>query len=395
MSVFRILSRFVLIAVVPVAMVSAVVEQAPIDFSFGTTTDLNEFKVMTYNVTNLFDADHDDGKNDYAFLPKGFPGKQEECERIRNPYYKEDCLNSDWTNARIKLKIAQIKRVLTAQGDLPDVLALQEVENENVVSQLAKGLGYSRFVMTNSPDKRGIDVALLFNETKLVYLSHDETPIVHDKIAADATRNFLRVVFAIRNDDSQKKIAFYVNHWPAAMAPTYWRNVVASQLRDLIDQHQQRFGPANYHSIVLGDFNTQTDEFPTPFYSLIFDKKWLYKLSDAHDYARRFATDKSIFTRMPPGTYWYIGENVWHRFDRIFVSPNLIDKFELEVVPDSYRIVAPSMMRAKVTYTSETHYFFGTTAEGIPYRYNHNTDVKSQAGFSDHFPVTLKVRFKN
>jgi len=122
--------------------------------------------IMFYNVLNLFDAEHDEGKDDWTFLPKGFPGKAEYCKTVSNPKYREECEKSDWTPKHVELKLKQIKKAIFAnRTKLPAMLGLCEVENENVVSQLGQVLGYKGLAMADSPDARGIDVGLLYNES--------------------------------------------------------------------------------------------------------------------------------------------------------------------------------------------------------------------------------------
>ena len=105
------------------------------------------FRVMSWNVENLFDTHHDTLKNDNEFLP----------DAIRH-----------WNYTKYKKKLADIARVITAVGEWnpPALVGLCEVENDSVLRDLTqrsplKELNY-RYVMTNSPDLRGIDVALLY-----------------------------------------------------------------------------------------------------------------------------------------------------------------------------------------------------------------------------------------
>lgn len=102
---------------------------------------------MEYNVENLFDCEHDTLKNDREFMP----------ESVKK-----------WTYFRYRDKLLKIAKVIVAAGEeyVPDLVALCEVENEHVIRDLTrysplKEAGY-RYVMTTSPDQRGIDVALLY-----------------------------------------------------------------------------------------------------------------------------------------------------------------------------------------------------------------------------------------
>ena len=120
------------------------------------------FRVMSWNVENLFDTHHDTLKNDNEFLP----------DAIRH-----------WNYTKYKKKLADMARVITAVGEWnpPALVGLCEVENDSVLRDLTqrsplKELGY-RYVMTSSPDLRGIDVALLYQRDLFKLLSFRSIPI--------------------------------------------------------------------------------------------------------------------------------------------------------------------------------------------------------------------------
>ncbi len=106
-----------------------------------------EFTVMFYNVENLFDTADDTTRNDEEFLPEG---------------------SRRWTANRYNKKINALSRAISAaaEWELPALIGLCEVENEEVVKDLAFGTilsaGNYGVVHTDSPDLRGIDVALLY-----------------------------------------------------------------------------------------------------------------------------------------------------------------------------------------------------------------------------------------
>ena len=110
---------------------------------------------VEYNCENLFDCHDDSLKNDQEFLPES---------------------KRQWTFGRYWKKVNDIGRVIQQCGEtpgdeedyhLPDLVSLCEVENDSALLMLTqrsilKGAGY-KYVMTDSPDLRGIDVALLYN----------------------------------------------------------------------------------------------------------------------------------------------------------------------------------------------------------------------------------------
>ena len=109
------------------------------------------FRIMEYNVENLFDTIPDPEKNDRDFLPSG---------------------NQHWTSGRYWSKQGLLARVIAgAGGDSPiELVGLVEVENDTVLAHLTRRtslarLGYD-FLITNGPDERGIDVALLYQPNR-------------------------------------------------------------------------------------------------------------------------------------------------------------------------------------------------------------------------------------
>ena len=110
------------------------------------------FTFVELNCENLFDCRHDSLKNDTEFLPDG-------------AYH--------WTRTRYWQKLDRIGQAILSCGvkeqtwQLPDMVALCEVENDSVLHDLTRRslLRNARYdyVMTNSPDERGIDVALMYS----------------------------------------------------------------------------------------------------------------------------------------------------------------------------------------------------------------------------------------
>lgn len=364
----------------------------------GYTADLrvptskNEFKIMSYNVLNLFDALHDEGKLDHTFLPLSYPGKAVNCQRLSSSYYREECLRLHWTNDKIGLKLQQIAKVIQLQGTLPDMLALQEVENENVIRMLAQYLGYQNFVVTNSPDRRGIDVALLFNQDKLEYLEHQEIDV--SSTVGFATRNILRVHFRpkVGSKKSRKTIGVYVNHWPSQAKGAINRYTAAQILAQNIELHTNNLGAENYYVIATGDFNTIDRDSPHPFYDMIVSPvQWNNFLYDSEVLSKRARNPMTYY--MPPGTYWYEREGSWSTFDRIFISQNLWTQEGMSLDAKSFRILGSNMNSVRIEYDGRTPDYY-PAQQLVPWRYNYNTSNERELGFSDHYPVVVKFKVK-
>ena len=160
------------------------------------------FTLIELNCENLFDTRHDSLKNDTEFLPEG---------------------SHHWTRTRYWHKLNDIGREIIALGDdsagwrLPDVVAMCEVENDSVMYDLTKRslLRKARYeyLMTDSPDERGIDVALMYNPVTFRPLSHHaiRIPLLPDM---RPTRDILYVAGLAGEADT---LHLFVVHAPSRM----------------------------------------------------------------------------------------------------------------------------------------------------------------------------------
>ena len=121
-----------------------------------------DFRVMSYNVENLFDTKDDPLTADNDFLPSG---------------------NRHWTPGRLYHKLQQLAKVITAAGEwsTPALVGLCEVENDSVLVRLLNTTPlrrqHYRYCMTHGQDTRGINVALLYQRDKFLYRGHAEHPV--------------------------------------------------------------------------------------------------------------------------------------------------------------------------------------------------------------------------
>jgi predicted extracellular nuclease len=339
-------------------------------------------KIMEYNVENLFDAEHDRGKEDFEFLPKNHPQKSN-CEHVK---YKNACFATDWTAAKIDIKLVQIAKILSAQGTLPDILVLEEVENERVVTRLGSVLGYQFVVMTNSPDERGIDVAILYREDRIRFINQFQAR-VNLKFA---TRDFLVANFQTVGGEV---LGVFANHWPSQLTPdSAVRVVVAQQLRQFVDTVGMKYGD-KYHVILTGDFNTTEQDRPHPFKEVILNKNWPRRFANVRELAAGSAARS-----LPPGTYYFSRDKVWNEFDIFFASQNLYDGQGLDVMPDSYRINAPDWATKVISLmdgaTDSLRRLMMMAGQGVrvPKGYDHNAVNEKDAGYSDHFGIVMKLK---
>ncbi|WP_127714574.1 hypothetical protein [Halobacteriovorax sp. HLS] len=349
---------------------------------FGKTIE-----VMVYNVENLFDLKHDEGKNDWTFLPANTKGKKEACQKVKSNYRKTECLETDWAKDNLEVKIENIEKMVVRDEKLPDILALVEIENENVISQLAKSIGYKKFLVSNSPDKRGIDLAVLWKESEeLKFISKNELVLVGDYFKERPSRNILEVEFLV---GKKEKLTIFVNHWPSLGNPTSTRIVAANTLAKRTKEILSKNPKQNILSV--GDFNTIDSNYPHPFKSVLFVDDLFKDLHTTHKEDRSISWN--IKNQMPPGTYFYSRAMTWNLLDRIFFTGALLDKKGLELDIASYKIYAPSFATKTYEYRKKGDYLYGSTIKGTPFRYEHNSTSSRRAGYSDHFPLLVNLKY--
>ena len=195
----------------------------------------HRIRIMEWNVENLFDCLHDTLKQDQEFLPEG--------ERR-------------WTWGRYWRKQDDLARVIMAVGENQpvDMVALCEVENDSVLRDMTqrgalRNLGY-HYVVTSSPDVRGIDVALLYQPFRFRLLGHEEVRIPSEEYGFRPTRDLLHVWGMVPSGDTLHVV---VCHFPSRTQGREGdrnRRLAAQTLAMLCDS----LG-AGCRLVVIGDFN--------------------------------------------------------------------------------------------------------------------------------------------
>lgn len=199
------------------------------------------FSAVWWNVENLFDTRDDPHTNDDEFTPQG---------------------DMHWTRRKLQAKLQGIAKTL-AMADLPDVVGLAEVENSYVLRELCQGTplaraGY-RYVHRNSPDRRGIDCALLYRTDRFRVLK-DSVVRVSDSAEGFFTRDILVVEGVTAQGDT---VSLVLNHWPSKRGgdeAEAHRMAIADTLRRLMNElHAEHPQGA---VIAMGDMNCTADEAP-------------------------------------------------------------------------------------------------------------------------------------
>ena len=89
--------------------------------------------------------------------------------KVKSKFYREECNFKDWNDEIVSFKLFQIGKTIKYidDGAGPDIILMAEVENLNILNQLAdtqlQGLGYQTRVLIEGPDLRGIDPRSFLN----------------------------------------------------------------------------------------------------------------------------------------------------------------------------------------------------------------------------------------
>jgi len=172
--------------------------------------------IMWWNLENLFDTHDDPSTNDSDFTPSG---------------------KLHWTEKKLKLKQMRIAFVLSAiekhpaYGRFPDIVAVCEVENNAVLKATmdrVRQVDYQT-IHHNSPDIRGIDVALAYNPKTLIPTGMKAYRV---PLEGRPTRDI--VVAGFKVDEHQ--LHLLLNHWPSRAFDTRWTEKNALPLQPLPGQ---------------------------------------------------------------------------------------------------------------------------------------------------------------
>lgn len=313
----------------------------------------NVIRVMFYNVENLFDASNDSLTSDEEYIPGGMRG---------------------WNITRFKQKLLNITKVTVAIGGWspPDLIGLCEVENRYVLYALTHdtpltGFGL-RVVHFESPDPRGIDVALLYRPEKFRVLQQSAINVRFPFDTASRTRDILFVKGIAAKRDT---LNIFVNHWPSkfggAMATVPKRNYVASILRKLTDSLLAVNPNANI--LIMGDLNDSP-----------YDESVSKVLGAKMDSVNLQPND--LYNMLAgAGISWKKGtikfREEWETIDHMIVSRSLLS----HTSPHGMQIFdAPFLLQ-------DDEAWFGKK----PFRTYYG--ARYIGGFSDHLPVFMDLKF--
>lgn len=308
------------------------------------------YTIAFYNLENLFDTINDPHTLDEDFTPKG---------------------KKYWNFKRYKAKVRKLGNVIAQLGNeksfySPAIVGVVEVENIAVVNDLVQSKSlineHYGIVHYNSPDERGIDVALLYKK-ELFELLHSEifTLYLNDE---NGKRDYTRDILLAKGNLNGELIYIMVNHWPSRKNgngdDNQEKRIKAAQLVSRIVGTINK-ETENAKIIIMGDFNDN----PTD----ISVKNYLVNDTFYNPMERLINTGKGTLNH----------QKTWHLFDQIIFSKNFI-----EITKNKH-----SFKYAEV-FDQQFLKIWKGKLKGNPFR----TYIGKwyQGGFSDHFPVYVYLK---
>lgn len=317
---------------------------------------MHPVRILFWNVENLYDPFDDSVTIDEEFTATG-------AKR--------------WTWTRFGLKLNHVAKTLLAAGGWvpPGLACFCEVENRFVLERLVRETPLRawnwRIIHRDSPDRRGVDVAMLFRPDQVEVFSTRYLHVQFPQDTAVRTRDILLAGCLLHGCDT---LYVAVNHWPSrrggeALSKSR-RNRAATVLRMALDSIRLFHPGASI--LIMGDFNDEpADESLRHVLGARLSREpveagALYNLMGIRNLDR------------PEGTLRY--RDQWSTFDQFIVSGALMAGLSgLRAGPDQAKVFRPAFL------LEEDRTWFGKklvrTYNGPAY----------QGGFSDHLPVVVDV----
>ena len=302
-----------------------------------------DFRIVFYNVENLFDTHNNSKTNDDEFTPKG---------------------SRHWSNYKYWQKIKKISKTLKIIGgwEGPAIIGLAEIENDTILKNLIysdplKNSNYG-IIHRDSPDHRGIDVALLYRKDKLFVINHKFFPLKDETGKIINSREIVYAKGIIKGGDT---LHIFVVHFPSRYGgykksePN--RLNAVNILMSITDSLNSAF--INPKIVIMGDFND------TP------SNKSIINLNKNNN-INLLVCDH--------GTHKYQGK--WSKLDHIFVSNSLLEKENIiHVIGNTKVFKQEFLLEEDLKYLGNKPF-----RTFVGFKYN--------AGFSDHLPVYIDLKIK-
>jgi predicted extracellular nuclease len=315
-----------------------------------TVTD-GHVTVAFYNVENLFDTIQGSNPRDKDFIPTS---------------------KKKWNSKRYLKKVNDIGKVLSSINsvDLPEVIGLCEVENRSVLEDLVASSnlkkGNYKIAHIESPDYRGIDVAMIYRPAEFEFISQEALAVTFP----DAPNYTTRDILYVKGKLDGEVYHLFVNHWPSrrgGMEKSEPKRVqAAAVLKKKVDEIKQK--DANARIIIMGDMNDEPSN------------KSLAETLGASEKPNTSGLFNMMYDNHLAKTGSYNFRGNWNMIDNMVVSDNLLTEGKLKTTANDGNVFHERFMEyhnKKFKSMSPSRTFGGNNYYG---------------GISDHFPIYFELK---
>ena len=335
----------------------------------GLDAQKHNYVVGFYNLENLFDIYDDPAKNDEEFLPEG---------------------KNKWTQAKYEKKLHNMATVIAAMaeenGRFHTILGISEIENrlvvEDLVSQPEIAKANYQIVHYDGPDRRGVDVALLYKPEQFKYLDSESIPFTFEDSEVEFTltkeeQDYFRTrdILMVHGLIDGEHTAFYVMHLPSRIGGK--GSDLRSRGAEICYRHAQMM-MQKYPGIkiaAMGDMND--DPFDESMVTYLHGKEKLEDVGPEDFFNPFYAMIKAGY-----GSLGYQG--VWSIYDQVLVNSNLAkaDDGTLKIRTLNKGFYGRIFKKPFMT-TQKGQY------KGYPFRTFSNGSFIG--GYSDHYPTYIAI----
>jgi len=317
-----------------------------IDCTLGEQVGTVE-RIMFYNVENAFWPDDDPLREDDDFTLEG---------------------DRHWSKTRLREKLYHLTRVILAAGEgkVPMLVGLAEVEGDSVMHFWTHHTPLRRtgmrYVVTDGPDVRGIQTALLYHPSSFRLLQHEAFDVAMPE-GERPTRQILHATGRLVNQDS---LDVLVCHLPSRLGGAKQtqekRDAARTTLLHIADSiATARQSP---HIIIMGDMNENPQQ---------------HILTSESSFVNLMYPLYQEMLRSPgaSGTHKYQGQ--WSLIDHFIVHPALMQSHSSLIIPQAPVVFSlPFMLTDDITHQGQRplRSYYG-------YRY--------EGGYSDHLPIIIDL----
>ncbi|MBY5948434.1 endonuclease/exonuclease/phosphatase family protein [Photobacterium rosenbergii] len=331
---------------------------------------MDKLYVAWWNLENLFDVEG---------APNRPPWLQKKLQKEL----------AGWNEDVLEKKISQLASIINQmnEGKGPDILGVCEVESRQVLEKLANALhshNHYKIIHADTNDKRGIDVAFLYNSEKvqpaLEETSSGPQPKVYSHVIVkrNATRDILQAEFSWQ----EKPFIMIANHWPSRsggeLKTEPYRMMAAETLSYWMERIQEL--RPDVPAIVMGDFNDEPFNRSMTDYALSTRERAKATSNRAQNpYLYNLTT---ALQGNDIGTHKYQSE--WGFLDQILANRAALDVGNIHCEINSVRIIANNeLIRARDNQPLN---------EGWPRRFNRpSSEHFNPEGYSDHLPIAVEI----